>query len=802
MKRKLKWIGIVLVLFPVLYVLCPISKAEIEQKGLHSIRIYDRHGLLLREVLSDEVGTVQQVSLKDLPQYVIQATLAIEDKNFYSHFGIDIGASLRAAWQNFKAARVVSGASTITQQTARLVLGIGRGAIQKIWTTLFALRMELYLSKDEILTEYFNRAPYGNQTFGIAAAAERYFQKLPSQLTLAEAAMLAGLPQSPSRYNPFHAFAKAKKRQEEVLRRMHALGLISENELHDALAQPIDIAAAKRAFLAPHFVDAVLERVAQSGKARPAEIHTTLEWPLQEVCERALSEHLRRLRGHNVTNGAIVVMDNHTGDILAMVGSANYFNEEIDGAYNGALAARQPGSALKPFTYALALEKQMTPATILPDLPLSFPVERQEAQAGQETFFPQNFDKKFHGPVRLRQALACSYNVTAVKVLESVGVENLYTLLKSLGFTTLTKDQRHYGLGLTLGNSEVRLLEMVRAYAIFVRAGRFLPERMITFTVSPHGDTTHIPVATPSEKRYISAEVAYLIADILSDNAARRPAFGANSVLRFPFATLCKTGTTKDYRDNWTFGVTEDFTVGVWVGNFDGTPMQNVSGVDGAGPVMRDVMMHLFKMYPDKMGFQKAKFDMPAGMKVLKICPLSGELAGEHCPSAIEEVFIADKRTKKTCSIHRMFKIDVRNGLLATEHTAREFVKEMLFEDYPPEYQEWAISQHKPLPPKQFSMLDDSLHLARNEKPQITYPIDNMIFAKDHDLRSDYQAVVFSALAPATADTVKWILNGEQLGETTRPVHRWLWRLQSGTYRLEVVAGKECSAPVCFRVID
>lgn len=797
---------LVIAALPTLYILLPVSKSDIEQTRQHSLRIYDRNGLLLREVLSDEYALSQRVSLKDLPLYVRQAMLAIEDKNFYSHIGIDIGAVLRAAWQNVKAMQVVSGASTITQQTARLVLHAERGILQKVWTILFAQRMELYLSKDEILEEYFNRVPFGNQTFGIAAASERYFQKSPSHLTLAEAALLAGLPQSPSRYNPFHSLAKAKKRQEEVLRRMLALGFITEHELLDALAQPINLLPAKQAFRAPHFVDALLAREVQRSKTQPQALYTTLDLPLQEACERYVREHLRQLRGHHVTNAAVVVMENRTGDILAMVGSADYFNAEIDGAYNAALAARQPGSALKPFTYALALEKGMSGSTILPDLPLSFRIiDRPNSEGISETFFPQNFDKKFHGPVRLRQALACSYNITAVKVMEYVGVENLYNLLRSLGFTTLTKEASHYGLGLTLGSSDVRLLEMVRAYSIFMRGGQWLPERWIVRRIEANGDTTDLAPAKPSQKRYLSPEVAYLIADILNDNAARRPAFGANSVLRFPFATLCKTGTTKDFRDNWTFGATEDFTVGVWVGNFDGTPMQNISGVDGAGPILRDVFMHLFKTYPDKQGFQKSEFDMPATMKVRKVCPLSGDLVCEHCPSAIEEKFVLNHLPKKRCTVHRRFKIDQRTGTLATANTPREFVQETLFEDYPPEYREWALAQHKPLPPQAFSTLDDSLRLAEEQsphEPKITYPISEMIFACDKDLRTDFQAIVFKALVPRNAKKVEWILNDEKLGESSAMQPQWLWQIRSGTFRLQTVVDGQRSKPVAFTVIE
>ncbi len=805
--RSVLWVFFGLCLIAsLIYVLLPIPADHRERAPFQSIRLLDRHGLLLREVLSDASGSSYPVTLSDLPAHFVQATLAAEDKHFYSHIGIDFPAIARAAWQNLKALRVVSGASTITQQTARLMLGAERGLIGKIWTTLYALRLELHLSKDEILTEYFNRVPYGNQTFGIAAAAHCYFQKPPSQLTLAESALLAGLPQSPSGYDPFRHFEKAKRRQAETLRRMLANQMISEQAQSDALAQTIDLTPAKRTFLAPHFCDYVLQTELSSDTARASSVTTTLDLPLQLECERFLTDHLRRLRGHHVQNSALVVLDNHTGDILAMVGSPDYFNAKIDGAYNGATATRQPGSALKPFTYALALEKGLGASSIIPDLPLPFQIaEHEDGEAERGMFFPQNFDRKFHGPVRLRQALACSYNVTAVKLLEWVGYENLYNRLKQLGFTTLSKEAGFYGLGLTLGNSDVRLTEMVRAYSIFARGGRLLRERSILSKQYAPLDTLYAPAPKPTKERYFSPEVCYLISDILNDNAARRPSFGPNSVLRFPFAAACKTGTTKDYRDNWSFAVTEDFTVGVWVGNFDGAPMQNVSGVDGAGPIMRDVLMYLFKQYPTRPGFLKTKFDMPPAMRIVKVCPLSGDALCDDCPMSIDEAFIIGREPKQRCSLHRKVWVDTRNNLLATPNTPNEYRAQRLFEQYAPEYADWAVSQHKPLPPTEYSRLSDSLALAEHVEsaaaPLITYPKPDMIFAMDSHLRPEFQAMAFTAIAPNAA-TVEWRLNGERIGETSGDRHRLIWRLQKGAYRLQTVANGQASPVVEFAVTD
>jgi penicillin-binding protein 1C len=807
-----------LLLFPavallmLLYVLWPIQSGQTNGSSMRrgqtpSLRVLDRNGTLLREVLSTASATSQPVRLADVPKQVIMATLAAEDKNFYSHFGLDVSAMLRATLQNVRAFRIVSGASTLTQQTARLQLGLERGFFSKLYAMLYAVRLEVHFTKDDILTDYLNRVPYGNQTYGIRAASERYFSKPPAGLTLAEAAFLAGLPQAPTSYDPLRYFAKAKLRQTEVLRRMLADGFITPQQHSDALAQRLDLSKSKRQFLAPHFVDFILKEQERKSESfsephgQPlAVLRTTLDMPLQERCEMAVGQQLKKLKSHNVTNGAVVVLDNHTGDVLTMVGSADYFNADISGAYNGATAERQAGSAMKPFTYAIALEQGFTPASILADLPLPF---QANAEAdGKNMFVPQNYDKKFHGPVRLRQALACSYNIPAVKVLESVGVENLLNRLHRLGLSTLDRDAAFYGLGLTLGNAEVSLLQMTRAYSVFARGGKFLSERFALSCVSASGDTTVYKASQPTAQIY-SREVCYLISDILSDNAARRPAFGENSALRFGFAAACKTGTTKDFRDNWAFAVTDDFTIGVWVGNFDGTPMQNVSGVEGAGPVLRDVVTALAERYPNAVGFSKSTFDKPFGVRIVKVCPVSGGLATDNCPAVIEEKFLAAALPKEPCNIHRRFVIDKRNGLIATSNTPKIFQETKVFECFPPAFVNWATEQHRDVPPQNFSMAEDSL-AERHETAtfEITYPKPQMVFARDPNLRKEFQAIAFTAIAPPASDSVAWFVDDVPIGSSPAASPRLVWQLQSGKHRVQAASGKVRSREVEFFVAD
>lgn len=810
MKRLLLVILTVGIIFPACYILWPLSEHPVSSR-IHSLRITDRNGNLLREVLSSKETSSQPASLSEIPKSVVEATIAAEDKNFYDHFGIDFGATLRAFWQNLRAMKVVSGASTISQQTARLLLDLGhnRDPFTKLWIMLNAVRLEVHLTKDDILTEYLNHAPYGNQTYGIAAASVCYFSKPPSGLTLAEAALLAGLPQSPSALDPFRYFDRAKKKQKEVLRRMLQSGLITDQEMTDALAQPIDLSHSKRNFHAPHFVDFVLETLTNDQSTN---VVTTLDLPLQEECETIVREHIGKLKRKAVTNAAVVIMENKAGEILSMVGSADYFNPDIDGVYNGATAYRQAGSTIKPFTYSIALEQNFTASTILADIPLSFQTKAKdnddEKLSGNSIFIPQNYDKKFHGPVRLRQALACSYNIPAVKVLESVGVDNLLGRLKHLGITGLKNEAKHYGTGLTLGNAEVRLLDMVRAYSVFARGGHALQEKVIQSKTGLSGTASSMKSNKGTDLPIIRPEVSALICDILSDNNARLPAFGSNSPLRFPFAVACKTGTTKDFRDNWTFGLTEDFTVGVWVGNFDGTPMQHVSGVDGAAPIMHDVMMALSKRFPDQVSFLKSGFDLPAGIRSVQVCPVSGMLAGQNCTSSIEEKFLPGTVPSEECTWHKRIAVNKQTGLRATDATPVGLIEYRLFEDYPPQFRQWAKEQHKALPPQEFSLASD---MQTNGQPQpiktagsviITYPKPNMVFAIDPTLRPEFQAIYFTALSPSDGNPIVWILDGKLIGKTTSSPHRLLWKLQSGSHTVQAVSASGLHQSVTFLVQD
>jgi len=727
----------------------PLSRQRFDPKPVISIRLEDRKGVLLREVLSDEGGRCRWVGLKDISPDLLSATLASEDRHYLAHSGVNLYAVFRAFVQNLKNQRVVSGASTITQQVVRNVYHFRRNLVSKILEAWLAVRLEHTMSKDEILVQYLNRISYGNQAFGIEAASRLYFDKSASDLSLAEAAFLATLPRAPSELNPYRHFPAADKRQKELLRRMKDMRLITADRMERALQEPLGLRTEKDKFRAPHFCDFILERIPRAERRAIAVIRTTLDFGLQEKIETLLKGHLDTLEKKGITNGAVVVLDNRTGEILSLAGSRDFFDERHDGQVNGALALRQPGSTMKPLTYALALEKGMTAATILEDVPTQF-------LTLEGSFMPENYDERYHGPIRLRSALASSYNIPAVSVLQTLGPDLLYRRLKELGFASLQKSPDFYGVGLTLGNGEVTLLELTRAYATLARGGSAIEDRSVQSLTLKDGSERTPP--GPAEPRPVySPGAAYIITSILSDKDARVPTFGYNSPLNFPFAVAAKTGTSKDFRDNWTVGYTPRFTVGVWVGNFDGSPMQSVSGVTGAGPLFRDIMLLLS---PGDSG----SFEEPRNLVRVRICPLSGELLSARCPSAIDEIFIPGTAPKAVCRLsHDKNKINA------------------------------APIVRGPGLPK-----DDLM---------IAFPRDGDVFKLDPVLRRDFQSIRFRAVISDRIEvrTVEWWVNGRPIGSVDSPF-AMAWNLVPGSYTIKARAvlrsGRLESRPVRITVIS
>lgn len=563
-----------------------------EFNGPMTSEIYDKKGRLLYRLYDDKNRRL--VKLENLPSYLIQATIAVEDKNFYSHPGVDIEGILRAVVA-YSQNRQIQGGSTITQQLIKnTLLTPDRTIKRKLKEIALAFWAERIFTKQKILQMYFNEVAFGGTAWGIAAASQTYFGKPAAELNLAESAFLAGLPASPTTYSPYGTHPElAKQRQKEVLRRMAEDGYITKEEAVAAFEEPLNIQPPVNLIKAPHFVMFVRQTLAQKYGERAVsqgglKIVTSLDLDLQEMAEKAVAEEINKLTSMGVTNGAAMITDAKTGQILAMVGSKDYWEPSF-GNFNVTLSPRQPGSSIKPVTYAAAFKQGYSPGTVLLDNPVTF-------RNGWEAYTPVNYDGRFHGPVSIRTALGSSYNIPAVKMLAIIGLPEMIKTARDLGITTLNDPDR-YGLSLTLGGGEVKLIDMMAAYGTFSQLGtKYDPQPILTIT-DQSGKVIEDNQNPPGQK-VLPESIAFMIANILSDNKARTPAFGPNSLLNIPGHTVAaKTGTTDSKRDNWTFGFNPDYVVGVWVGNNDNSPMSQTltSGVTGAAPIWNKIMGKLLE---------------------------------------------------------------------------------------------------------------------------------------------------------------------------------------------------------------
>jgi penicillin-binding protein 1C len=768
---------------------------SIEAPPAVSLQITDRTGQPLRTVRPD--GRGQPVAVDAVAPAVVDALLATEDRRFWGHPGIDPLALVRAAWTDLRHGAIISGGSTITMQVARQLRGArDRGWIDKLLEMHLALRLELRHTKEDILALWLNRVSFGNRAHGIEAAARLYFGKPARDLTMAEAAYLIGLPQSPSRYNPFRHPERAKARQRRVLQAMETARHLTAAEHRHLAALPLDLQPPDRTFRAPHFT----RRVARSAfnvqhfnvptsETPIVEVRTTLDAALQRTAAAIVRGHITQLADRSVTNAAAVVLDNRTGDLLAYVGSADFWDAHAGGQNDGVRMLRQPGSALKPFTYAAALStRRYTPASILADTPL------QVLEAGG-AFSPENYDHRYHGPAPLREALAASYNVPAVRVARALGPATLLRTLRDAGLTSLDQPAAHYGVGLTLGNGEVRLIELARAYAGLARGGTLPPLRTERWRVTTEGDTIRARPSEASRSNGISPQIAYLITDILQDPEARAPAFGRGSPLELPFPVAVKTGTSKDYRDNWTVGVTPRHTVAVWAGNFDGSPMRWVSGVSGAGPIFNAIMRELGSSGP---------FERPPGVKTATICPASGQRPGAFCPAPRPELFLTGTVPTDTCTVHRRVRIDTRSGLRAAAETPDRFVASKRFTVHPERFHPWMREHNIPLPPPithaaATKRVGSDSDAAITDRLQIQYPDDGTTYRLDPVLRGAHQQIHLRGTAAAGLRDVHWTVDSTRLDADYREA---TWRLQPGTHTLTLRAIRPDGQPVHSRPVQ
>lgn len=675
------------VVFMYFFVLKDIPKAT--QLGStsqpQSSKIYDRNGELLYTMYTGRNQTY--IPLKSIPKQLQQATIAIEDRNFYNHGAIDFQGILRAIVVNLQNERV-EGGSTLTQQLVKSSLLTPERTIQrKAKEIILSFIVEAIYPKNKILEMYLNQVAYGGTAYGVDAASQVYFNKPVSDLTLAESAFLAGLPQAPSRYAPFGSHPEeGQARQKRVLEAMFEEGYITEEQMNAAKNEDLEFSAIRDEIKAPHFVFYVRDFLAEKYGDEMIEkgglsITTTLDLKTQKIVEDAIATEGATLRESNWYNAAAVVTHPMTGEILAMAGSRDYFDSEHDGNVNVAISRRQPGSSIKPINFATGLINGYTAATPFIDKRTCFP------NPGQASYCPRNYDGSFHGVVQMREALANSYNIPAVKMLKLNTVESMIETAEKMGITTFT-DAERYGLSLTLGGGEVTMLQMTEAFGVFANSGYRIPVQPILKIERANGEVVEEydpPTSILSGEKAIPEGVAFIISHILQDNAARTPAFGANSPLRIPdYPVSVKTGTTNDYRDNWTIGYTPSFVTSVWVGNNDNTPLRGVtSGITGAAPIWNDIMTALLE------GTEPEELKQPESVVGANICSDSGlrpqpDGSPYRCPTKYEyfiegtipnkvdpgmtRVFI-DKTTNALAAPGQTENVEERDGKIVTDPT-------------------------------------------------------------------------------------------------------------------------------------
>jgi penicillin-binding protein 1C len=720
-------VGITLQALPYL---APIRAAELRQTS-QAIQFRDRNQLLLGTLLSRDQNHTVAVPLGQISPHFIQAMIAAEDQRFYHHGALDERAIGRAVLEALQARQFVSGASTITMQLARMVEPHAgkplQGKLHEVWT---ACRLFAGMTRSEILEAYLNRLPMGSNIYGIEAASRIFFGTPASDLNLAQASLLAGLPNDPNALNPYSALDKLKQRQRYVLDRMVQDRFITPEQRDRALNEPLSLQPREQGLqFAPHFQ---FWLATQLPTQHPAEIQTTLDLPLQRFVESQVQQIVQSLSDHNVNHAAAIVIENRTGEVLAYVGSPNYFNTAIAGQNDGVQALRQPGSTLKPLLYEYALETgALKPNTILPDVPTHYAIP------GAKLYSPEDYSETFQGPVRVRFAIANSLNIPAVRTLEKVGVEHFLKRLQQLGFRHLNQPADHYGLGLTLGSGEVSLWELAQAYLTLARGGNAIALQ------------TWKPSDAPSPSQaLLHRETAALITDMLSDRHARAKSFGVNSVLALPFAAAVKTGTSSDFRDTWTVGYTQDYTVATWVGNFDNSPMRQVSGVTGAAPLWQRILLKLHEPQ------EPSNFAPPSQMVKRPICAFSGMRPTTGCPTIVQEYFAPADLAQYDRQSDPIFPADGSINL-------------------PAEYTSWLATSP----------------FRSRQKLRILSPEPEDVYILDPQVPQTLQFQLARSSAESGAPTgsgIEWRLNGEKL--PTRS-DRYAWTMKPGQWTLSAQTG-------------
>ena len=777
------------------YINKPFSKEELQKNESRVLKIYDRNNILLANLFPEYGGFYKEVKYSDLPQNLIEAVISAEDKNFFKHKGIDFKAILRAFISNLLNRKIVSGGSTITQQLSKSIINRERNYINKFYEALDSIRLEKNLTKEEILTEYLNRIFFGNNCYGIGAAAELYFKKEVKDLNINESVILASIIKSGTKFNPYKYKERLHLRKIYVLGQMKNNNYIKEEEYNNYINENPTIYKNKEkyTFKAPHFVMYIKDSLDKLKYSNITEVKTTLDYKMQKEASLVISNASQSLHSFNVRNISCVILNAKTGEVLSMIGSMDYFDKETDGSVNGATALRQPGSALKPFLYAYLFDKGESPASVIGDI-------KTYINSPGGDYIPENFDRKYRGPVTIRDALANSLNIPAVRWLSKYSLKDFQNILLKSGLRSIDKNPDYYGYSLVLGSAEVRLIDLASAYTIFPNSGIFINHYSAVSLKKENGDIFYFPKKSYTHKRVISEESAYLINKILSDRNARMGSFRSYRGLVYPFSIAIKTGTSKGSRDAWAIGYTKDYIVGLWLGDFKGSEMINITGGNGAVPILYDLFSMLNKSQ------KETKWHKPKDIIEREICLISGKLKGEFCKETRLEEFSIFNVPKEECDVHNLY----------IKRNSDGSIDKKVFLNLPSEYNDWIKERQIEKPNSEWIKAENTYAYNNlnqinnfnsinnqnkiNERISITSPTDNSVYKIDSTLPLEYQNIFISSYIPKNIIEANLYCNEEIIADIEELKNgSVIWNLKKGDHTFYIKAinsnGNELKSP-------
>lgn len=706
----------------------PLPFSSLHKKP--STFVYDRNGQLMRCFISSDQYWRQPVKLDGISTLLVKSVLACEDRWFYYHPGVNVVSLISAAIDNIKAGKIVRGGSTITMQIARMTEPKPRTIKSKIVEIFRAFQLEFHFSKGELLEIYFNNAPYGGNIEGIGAASYFYFGKPPGQLTPAQAAMLTALPNSPTVLCPGKNIRNCYSARDRVLDVMLGRNIISEQQYREARLEKIDSIKTKTPFYAPH----LCRDIAIENPDR-CEIISTIDLSIQNVCAGILKKYEYQLKSKNISNAAVVVIDNKSSEILALVGSLDFFDNKNHGQINGALACRSPGSALKPFAYALAMEKGIvSPNMYLADLPVYY-----------SGYSPQNYDGSYRGVVSVSDALRLSLNVPAVNVCAETGLNSFFELLKKGGISTLKGKYFDYGLPLVLGSCDIKLIELTNLYSVFANGGIYKPYKLIKNDSMQKYDTL------------FSTPVCYIIAEILAE--LTRPEFPSSWEFSANIPKIAwKTGTSYGRKDAWSIGFNPQYAIGVWAGNFSAEPSPELVGAETAAPILFDI----FTSISSKI--EGGWFTQPDNIGIRDVCSVSGKLPGPYCPSTIEEYYIRSVSPTSRCDIHQQIIVDSKSGYKMCRFcSSGKECDHKVYEIWPPEISTWfkktgfqveVVPQHNP----------DCRGTCYGDRPIINSPKPDVDYVIRTYVPIQQQGILLDASVTSGSNRIYWFVDGGLFG--------------------------------------